>query len=115
MAPGVALERGSVTQPVDPLEQLIGAWERWEHAAAQMPKYPTASTLSVEAAAKDAAITALGLNGNQIHQAVAEYRRRHIAGRPGGMTVSDAIQTFINEGAPRPAHTINDDTLKEAS
>lgn len=92
-----------MNEPDDLLAAARDAVEHWDHAARDMPNWPTAGTLRVEAAAKEDAIRALGIPGNQFHDLVAAVRRRHIAGQPGGMSVPDAIQTFINE------------TLREAS
>jgi hypothetical protein len=77
----------------DPVAVLIAAWEAWEHQ-------PSSRTT---AAAKEDALRALGLNSIAAHEAIANCRRRHVAGQPGGMSIPDAIQTFIN------------DTLKESA
>lgn len=86
----------------DPVAVLIGAMERWEHAARTMPKYPTAHTLDLEARAKEHAIAALHLPNCRFHELVANIRRRHIAGQPGGMHMPDAVQTALLELGHHP-------------
>lgn len=78
---------------LDTVERLIDAWGAWEHQPGSR----------ATAVAKERALAALGVSGIAAHELIAEARRRHVAGHPGGMSVPDACQTFIN------------DLLKEAS
>jgi hypothetical protein len=75
---------------LDRVERLIDAWEAWVHQ-------PSSRAAAV---AKEDALRALGLSGIHAHEAIAECRRRHVAGQPGGMSVPDACQTFVNETIP---------------
>lgn len=72
---------------LDPVERLIDAWETWE----QQPGSRDA------AVAKEQALAALELSGIAAHELIAECRRRHVAGQPGGMSIPDAVQSFLND------------------
>lgn len=84
---------------LDPVAVLVRAWSAWDRAAASMPRWPTAASLSVEAAAKENAIAALGLSGTELHERVERHRHRHIAGDPDhrGMDVGSAVVAALLE------------------
>ena len=75
-----------MTAPADPVAVLTTAWLRWEATPASRPAVTE----------KFDALHTLGLHPSRAHRAIANARRHHIAGLPGGMSIPDAIQTLIN-------------------
>jgi hypothetical protein len=106
-----------MTAAADPVAVLVKAWITWDRAAAAlstMKTRPTSATLRAETYAKEAAITALGLDTNRFHRIVAAHRRRAVAGQPDGLPIPDAIWAALIELGAAP-ETITPTDLKEAS
>jgi hypothetical protein len=74
---------------VDPVDRLIGAWERWDRQPSSR-----AAVVAIENALRD-----LGLSWLYAHRAIAECRRRPVPGQDPelGTALPDAIQMFVNE------------------
>jgi hypothetical protein len=104
-------------------EALIVAFTAFDKAAAAMGERekagrrpggdrwrPTARTLEREARAKQDALDALGIDGVHAHRTIAAIRHAAPSWLPGGLSVGDAVQTFLNdhydEGAPRPVRSL---------
>lgn len=89
---------------MSPVERLIKAWIDWDHAAAHPPRFPGSMWLYAQAVEKEAALKAMGLDSNAAHRAIARVRRLRRAGLEGGMSIPDAIQTFINDQTAAAPH-----------
>jgi hypothetical protein len=98
-----------VTEPVDPVAALITAWVEWDTAAAAMGERerkskgrnkPTAQTLEREAHAKEAALAALGIDSTHAHETIAAIRHAAPSWIPGGLSVGDAVQAYLNDHHP---------------
>ena len=104
-----------MTAPADPVAVLIREWVAWDRAAAALGRpgghRPTARTLEREAHAKENALAALGINSNHAHRAIATIRHQAPTWLPGGLSVPDAVQQYLND----IGHDTTPHDLKEAS